>query len=1064
MTAERWQKVDEILQAALDLQPNERAAFLDEACAGDDELRHEISSLLARENSAEHFIETSAMKVVARGLAEADLSGQQISHYQILNPIGEGGMGKVYLATDSKLNRNVAIKFLPEAFTADPERVRRFRREAHAAAALNHPNIMTVYEVGDDANLPYFTCEHIAGVTLRERMQSGALPWQEIAKIASQIADALQTAHKSGIIHRDIKPENVMLRSDGLAKVLDFGIAKHLDLMTFDSTNEAQPTNGKAAINVYQTNFTRTQDLLGTLNYMSPEQARREELTPQTDVFSFGLMLYELLAEHPYAAMSPAEKLSALQSADELPSLGKLRPDIPTALAELVTQATRKEMAARTITAQQMHSTLAEFHSSLEMRTTGQSKQLAQERANKLLNQVAALYANDSRTRLSLTEWWTIKRRSNAVRGKLEQKLLRQSLFSILGKAAGVAALAGLLTFGAASWISITERFTSEQYFRDGHNNLVRQFTLSPDGKKLVSVSHDATIIVWDFVSRARLATLKHNNQQRITAVAFAPDSQSFATACADGKVNVWDAKSYALQVVVPGSESGVNRILFSPNGRWLLTATGGQQHTLWEVGSWKKVHDFAAPGLGSGTNPLVSPNSRFLLSQFWELFDLEKGVALNSRSLPSWSNSSLSPDAKQLVTVDPSNWVSFWDIQQMWTGGQKRLLKRETAYRDRGRAVAYSPDGRYVATAGEAILLWDAVAKTKLARFTYPQYPWQLEFTPDSKSLVASYGDAQLLVWDVEEREQKFSFVGHSNPVRAVAYSPDGKLVASAGDDRSVILWDAATRQKRTVFSQHDARISSLEFSRDGKWLTSTDINGRTFIWDVVAKQERLHFETPERWEVRFGFALSYSPDQRWLATSFGVHSSTDGRMVVDFDNKSGYSNATDAQEYYALRFSPDGRWMAGVRSTPEVYLWNTATWTLEQRAQVKQEGSANLISLAFSPDGRWFVTGQDQGQVRLWSVEPLREVAVIGEHKSFVRAVVFSHDGRFVASASDDKTLKLWDIARRKLVEEIGIHTSPVLAVSFSPDDKHLVTGEYDNSVRVYTRERKLWGWKLE
>lgn len=1062
MTPERWQQIEEILQAALDRQPDERAAFLDEACA-DDELRREVESLLAREDSAEHFIETAAMKVIARGLAESDLSGQKISHYQILRPIGEGGMGKVYLAADSKLHRQVAIKFLPEAFTADPERVRRFQREAHAAAALNHPNIMTVYEVGDDADLPYFTCEHIAGVTLRERMHGNELPWQEIVNIAMQVADALRTAHESGIIHRDIKPENVMLRADGLVKVLDFGIAKHLDWMTFDNANKAQPTNGAGTINIYQTNFTRTLGLLGTPNYMSPEQAIGKDLTPQTDVFSFGLMLYEMLAEHPYAALSPAEKFQALQSPNELPPLAKLRPDIPTALAELVTQATRKEVAARTITAEQMHSTLAELHSSLEMRAAGHRQQLVQERANKLLNQMAALYASDAGTRLSLTEWWTIQRQSNAPRGKLEQKLLRLSLLSILAKAAGVAALAGLLAFGSAAWISITERFTSEQFLRDGHDSVVRQFAIAPNGKKLVSTSQDAKIIVWDFATRARLATLTHNNLNPVSAVAFSPDSRMFATSCSDGTVNVWNAETYAKLAVVGGHKASVKRILFSTNGQWLMTATSGQQHTLWETGTWKKVRDLPLPGLGGGGIPFISPDERFLATQAWIIWDMAKGIELTPGQASGWYWNALSPDGTRLVTVEASGFVNFWDVHQFWPSGQKRLLKRERAHKERARAVAYSPNGQYVATGGETIILWDAQTQTKLTRFPYTERPWYLEFTSDSKLLVACYGDAQLLVWDIEAREQKASFIGHSHPVRAVAYAPDGKTVASAGDDQSIILWDTASNRKKTTLSAHDTRISALEFFQDGQRLISTDLHGETIIWDVASGRPSLRFTIPDLMEDRFGYAVSLSPNQRWIATSFGVHSVADGSVVADFGIKNKVGSA-GVSEFYGVRFSPDGHWLVGVTPANQVYLWNTDNWVIQQKAEANQGRQASLISVAFSPDSRWLVTGEDQGNLRLWQVDPLREVAVLGQHKSYIRSVAFSHDGRFVASAGDDKMLKVWDVARRKLIEEVGIHTSPVLAVAFSPDDKHLVTGEYDNSVRVYTRQRSLWGWKLD
>ena len=386
--------------------------------------------------------------------------------------------------------------------------------------------------------------------------------------------------------------------------------------------------------------------------------------------------------------------------------------------------------------------------------------------------------------------------------------------------------------------------------------------------------------------------------------------------------------------------------------------------------------------------------------------------------------------------------------------------------HRDRARAAAYSPNGRYVATGGETIILWDAQTQTKLARFPYPDRVSYLAFTPDSKLLVASYTDAQLMVWDVEACEQRTSFIGHSHPVRAVAYAPGGKMIASAGDDQSIILWDIASGRKQTVLSAHHNRISAIEFSPDGQRLFSTDIHGETIVWELGTRGIQLRFTIPGLQEHRFGYAVSLSPNQKWLATSFGVHASDDGCVVADF----GIKNNRQSQEFYAVKFSPDGRWLVGVNPANQVYLWETNNWTVRQIGSTNQGGApgqggtAGLISLAFAPDSRSFVTGQDQGQVRLWSVEPLREVAVVGEHKSYIRSVAFSHDGRFVASAGDDKTLKLWDVARRKLVEEVGIHTSPVLAVAFSPDDKQLVCGDYDGSVRVYTRQRSLWGWRLD
>mgnify|MGYP001619776912 CR=1 FL=1 len=362
MTPERWQMIEGILQAALDLQPNERVAFMDEACAGDDQLRCEVESLLAREASAEHFIETAAMNVVARGLAEEDLSGEQISHYQIIKPIGEGGMGKVYLAKDLTLNRHVAIKFLPEAFTADPERVRRFEQEAQAASKLNHPNIVTVHDFGNfgrNDGRHFIVTEYIEGQTLREKLKDSPPDIPQIIAIALQVTSALKAAHAANIIHRDIKPENIMLRGDGVVKVLDFGIAKLQDRGTEgwrDRGNEGDLLTQSLYPSVsVSPSLTQLGVVMGTASYMSPEQARGEEVDHRTDLFSLGTVLYEMVTrQRLFEGRTQIEVLRSLASNDESPKLESRLSDAPKELAAIIRLALKKDRDKRYASAEAM--------------------------------------------------------------------------------------------------------------------------------------------------------------------------------------------------------------------------------------------------------------------------------------------------------------------------------------------------------------------------------------------------------------------------------------------------------------------------------------------------------------------------------------------------------------------------------------------------------------------------------------------------------------------------------------------------------------------------------------
>src|SRR6266496_234816 len=229
MTPARFQTIEEIFLAALEQEPDQVSAFLDRACEGDAVLRREVEALLASDQRAGRFTEKSAVVLatkVIRNQQAHSLVGQTIGHYKISEAIGTGGMGEVYLATDVVAGRKAALKLLPLRFTGDAERLKRFQQEAHALVGLNHPNILTVYEIGEDHSIHYIASELIEGETLRERLEHGPMQLSEAVDVAIQVASALVAAHETGIVHRDIKPENIMLRPDGYVKVLDFGIAK----------------------------------------------------------------------------------------------------------------------------------------------------------------------------------------------------------------------------------------------------------------------------------------------------------------------------------------------------------------------------------------------------------------------------------------------------------------------------------------------------------------------------------------------------------------------------------------------------------------------------------------------------------------------------------------------------------------------------------------------------------------------------------------------------------------------------------------------------------------------
>src|SRR5262245_26819502 len=285
MTPERWQKVDKLLEEALEKEPDRRGSFLEEACAGDEELRHEVELLLAHENDGQQFLERPALQVVASELVDElpSLVGQQLGPYRIVSLLGTGGMGEVYLAQDSRLDRAVALKVLPTEMACDPERMRRFVREAKAASALKHPNVATVYEIGKTEEVNFIAMEYVEGLTLANKISGRPLPVTEIVEIGLQAADALDEAHRKGITHRDIKPGNLMITPREQVKVLDFGLAKV-------TRPEGQPIGSDISTVVR----TETGMVLGTVQYMSPEQVLGRDVDSRTDIFSVGVVLYEM--------------------------------------------------------------------------------------------------------------------------------------------------------------------------------------------------------------------------------------------------------------------------------------------------------------------------------------------------------------------------------------------------------------------------------------------------------------------------------------------------------------------------------------------------------------------------------------------------------------------------------------------------------------------------------------------------------------------------------------------------------------------------------------------------
>lgn len=343
VTPERWQRVKELFDAALDREPGQRDSFLSDACGDDLSLRNEVEALIQSYQRAGNFIDSPAFEVAAEiiaGRTPALAAGQHLGPYEIVASVGAGGMGEVYRARDTRLGRDVALKVIHAAFSADADRQRRFEQEARAAGLLNHPNILAIYDVGEHNGSPYFVSELLEGETLRDRLRGAALSQRKAIEYVLQIAHGLAAAHEKGIVHRDLKPENVFITKDGRVKILDFGLAKLIQPQ-FRSAAQTAATTLPAG------SGTEPGVIVGTVGYMSPEQVRGERVDHRSDIFSLGTIFYEMLSgTRAFRGGSAVETMNAILKEDP-PELSRTTQNVSPAIERIVQHCLEKSAEER---------------------------------------------------------------------------------------------------------------------------------------------------------------------------------------------------------------------------------------------------------------------------------------------------------------------------------------------------------------------------------------------------------------------------------------------------------------------------------------------------------------------------------------------------------------------------------------------------------------------------------------------------------------------------------------------------------------------------------------------
>lgn len=903
MKPERWRQLKQIFQSALERDPAERSAFLHQACGGDAELRSEVESLISSHDRAGDSIEILAAEAATKMLSgqQGSIESKQIGHYQVLSRIGRGGMGEVFLAQDVRLNRKVALKLLRSDLRGNEDRLRRFQQEAQAASALNHPNILTIHEIGQQASLLYIATEYVEGDTLRQHLSREPMTVVRALDVSIQVASALAAAHQAGIVHRDIKPENVMLRIDGYVKVLDFGLAKL-----------AEPKAGETAAPTLPKVETEPGIVMGTISYMSPEQARGLSVDGRTDVWSLGAMLYEMsCGRQPFEAETASDIMALILQRDPLP-LSHCFPEVPAELERIVKKALRKDREERYQTAKDLLIDLRSLRKELEREAEMESSlPSASARATSKGQSPASTAEYPSSAEYIVSE---IKRHKGAVALTLglmavavvtgayvvsrsfsstKNVTVANTTFTQLTDQAGPEYFPSLSPDGKSFVYASYATGNWDIYFQrvGGKNplNLTKdspvddsQPAISPDGERIAfrSEREGGGIFVMGATGEnvKRVSDLGHNPT-------WSPDGKEIA--CADeGPLNPAIRTNPNSRVWSVNIETGEKRQVtkedsiqpnWSPHGYRI--AYGGRrnatQRDIWTIPAdggepLELTNDAAVEG-----SPIWSPDGKYLY------FTSDRAGSMNLWRVPIDEQT-----GRLLGPAEPLTTPSSYTAQLSFSRDGSRIAYAQIARAANLKRIEFDPDKETVTGQGEWI--------TQGSRFA---------------SIPHVSGDGEWVAFDSQGAKQDDLFVvrrdgttlrqltDDSYKDRAPRWSPDAKRIAFFSDRSGKweiwIINSDGSGLKQLTYSP--GTVTSPQWSPDGTRIAYRNSDGSPAI---IVVDKPWNEQSPQVLPPNRSFASwavwSWSPDGRKVAGTKQAFGPQEGILIYDFETQH-YEKLTD-------------------------------------------------------------------------------------------------------------------------------------------------------------------------
>ena len=977
-----------------------------------------------------------------------------IPGYQLLREMGSGGMGVVYEAVQLRLKRRVALKMVRRGLDDDPDLESRFQKEAEAAARMNHPNIVEIFEIGEFEGRAYFTLELVEGGDLSIELASGPMSPRRAAQLTETLAHAMHYAHERGIIHRDLKPANILMTPEGVPKIADFGLAK---LLGSDSI------------------ATQNGTILGSPCYMSPEQASGgpDRVGRGSDVYSLGAICYEMLTgAPPFRSDSPLDTLHKLLN-EEPARPRSIVPKVPRDLETICLKCLERTPSRRYESAGELAEDLDRFlnHDLIRARPVWAPERLWRLARRKTSTAVVASlaglaiaatvglsislaayhYQSARRIGEALREVESRQRRVDQMAALLAydhgQALAEQGdvshglLWLVRGlkqaEQAGDRPLDRAFRRNISGWSKQVHRLQS----RWEHLGPILAVAFSPDGQLGATAGDDGQVRFW-WVASGEPAGSPIAHPMGVNALAFGPDGKTLATACVDSFVRTWEVDSGRQVGPTFAHEKSVLGVAISPDGKMILTGGTDETARLWDLRTGEPIgramkHDGYIDGVA------FSPDGQAALTSSWDktarLWDARTGDPIGKLvGHTDWvSSAAFSPDGKSILTGSYDRTARLWDRATGKPVGSP--MKHQHCV----GTVAFGPDGSLVATGSYdgTARIWSVPDGRPVGPLLRHQHTVSgVAFSPDGKTLLTGGYDRAARVWRVA-RPSGVKFA-HDGFIRAVTFSPDGRTVLSASQDQTARLWDSSTGRAIGPPLRHSGSVESIAFGPDGRTVLTGSLDGTARLWDAVLGE-------PIGPPLRHGAGIrsvAFSPDGKTVLTGSDdktarLWKASDGRAI-------GGPLVHDAG-VRTVAFSSDGRFAATGGDDRTARLWDAAD-ALPVRAPLGHGGAVKAV--AFSPDGRSLLTGSDDMMARLWSLDTgmLRVPALL--HDGPVSVAAFSPDGRAIITGGWDRVARLWDSKTGQPLAQPLQHDGPLRALAFSPDGRDVITGSYDRTAQIW------------